>query len=68
MSSVRNSSLCWRYNLQALAALIDRDNINELISSAGIPGEIGILSVDVDGNDFWAWEPINCINSIIVVF
>ena len=67
MNSVRNSSLCWRYNLQALAAWIDRDNINELISSAGISGEIGILSVDIDGNDYWVWEAIICINPIIVV-
>ena len=67
MASVRNRSLCWRYNLQALAAWIDRDNINELISSAGISGEIGILSVDIDGNDYWIWEAINCINPIIVV-
>ncbi|MCP9900659.1 hypothetical protein KBZ12_18190 [Cyanobium sp. Cruz CV13-4-11] len=67
MTSVRNSSLCWRYNLQALAAWIDRDNINELISSAGISGEIGILSVDIDGNDYWVWEAIICINPIIVV-
>ena len=67
MASVRNSSLCWRYNLQALAAWIDRDNINELISSAGITGEIGILSVDIDGNDYWVWEAINCVNPIIVV-
>jgi hypothetical protein len=67
MASVRNSSLCWRYNLQALAAWIDRDNINELISSAGISGEIGLLSVDIDGNDYWVWEKIICINPIIVV-
>jgi len=67
MDAVRNSSLCWRYNLQALAAWIDRDNINKLISSAGISGEIGILSVDIDGNDYWVWEAITCINPIVVV-
>jgi hypothetical protein len=67
MASVRNSPLCWRYNLQALAAWIDRDNINELISSAGISGEIGILSVDIDGNDYWVWEAISCVNPIIVI-
>jgi hypothetical protein len=67
MASVKNSSLCWRYNLQALAAWIDRDNINELILSAGITGVIGVLSIDVDGNDYWIWEAINCVNPIIVI-
>ena len=42
----------WKYDLQAIAAFITRDNINELISSAGINGDIGILSIDLDGNDY----------------
>ena len=30
------------------------DNINELIDSLGLPPQI--LSIDVDGNDYWLWE------------
>ena len=57
----------WKHDLSALAAFIDAGNINELISSAGVSGEIGLLSIDIDGNDYWVWENINVVDPIIVV-
>ena len=39
-------------------AHIKVDNINELIKSAGMEGEIGLLSIDIDGNDYWIWKAI----------
>ena len=35
-----------------MTAFIDRDNINGLIGGAGIEGDIGLLSIDLDGNDY----------------
>jgi hypothetical protein len=67
MRRVRNSSIYWRHNLVAVAAFIDADNINGLIRDAGFSGEIGLLSVDIDGNDYWVWERIDAVNPIIVV-
>ena len=46
---------------------INRDNINSLIRDANISGEIDVLSVDVDGNDYWLWQTIDCIEPRIVV-
>lgn len=57
----------WKYDLQAIAAFITRDNINELISSAGINGDIGILSIDLDGNDYWILDAIECVNPRILI-
>lgn len=67
MNAVRNSDLYWRYDLQAVSAFITRENINSLIQNAGISGDIGILSVDIDGNDYWVWEAIDCIRPRIVI-
>jgi hypothetical protein len=66
MESVKISSLYWRYNLKAIAAWIDRENINDLILSSGLQGTIGFLSIDIDGNDYWVWERISCIKPIII--
>jgi len=57
----------WRHNLTAVAAFIDRDNVNDLFARKGFEGEIGLLSVDIDGNDYWVWESIGVVNPIIVV-
>jgi len=45
---------------------ITRENINSLISSAGFEGEIDLLSIDIDGNDYWMWEAITAIRPRVV--
>ena len=67
MRRVRNSAIYWRHNLVAVDAFIDADNINGLIKDAGFCGEIGLLSIDIDGNDYWVWERIDVVNPIVVV-
>jgi hypothetical protein len=57
----------WRHDLTAVAAFIDRDNVNDLFVRHGFSGEIGLLSIDIDGNDYWVWERIEAVNPIIVV-
>jgi hypothetical protein len=47
--------------LNIVNAFIDKDNINAIIEKAGITGSIDFLSIDVDGNDYWIWEAIDCI-------
>ena len=47
--------------------LITRENINELISKGGLKGEIGLLSIDIDGNDYWVWEAIDVIDPQVVI-
>lgn len=46
---------------------ITRENINALITQGGLSGEIGILSIDIDGNDYWVWEKIDVIQPQIVI-
>lgn len=42
-------------------------NINPLLTREKFTGEIGLLSVDIDGNDYWVWEAIEVIQPKIVV-
>ncbi len=64
---VHASHYFWKHDLTARAAFIDASNINGLISAAGFAGDIGLLSIDIDGNDYWVWETIDVVNPIIVV-
>lgn len=64
---IKSDPIYWRYNIKAECCFIDRDNINEIIKRNGILGDIGILSVDIDGNDYWIWEAIDCISPRIVI-
>lgn len=64
---IKKQSLYWKYSLKAVQSFITVDNINTTIIDNGIKGEIGILSVDIDGNDYWVTEAINCINPILLI-
>ncbi len=48
-------------------AFIQAENINSLIKDAGIEGEIGLLSIDIDGNDYWVWKAIDVISPQVVI-
>jgi hypothetical protein len=67
VKAVESDGLAWRYDLTARPAFITRENINELISGAGFGGEIGLLSIDIDGNDYWVWEALRTIRPIICI-
>jgi len=46
---------------------ITRGNINQIISDNGFSGEIDLLSLDIDGNDYWIWKEMDCISPRVVV-
>jgi hypothetical protein len=48
-------------------AWITAETVDNLIQSNGVTGEIDLLSIDVDGNDFWVWKAITCISPRVVV-
>lgn len=64
---IKNDGISWACELHAVAAFITKENINELISRVNFNQEVGILSIDIDGNDYWIWKEINCINPVIVI-
>jgi hypothetical protein len=65
---IKNDFVYWKYNLTAIASFITKDNINDIIKNyTKEKTDIGLLSVDIDGNDYWVWQKIECINPRIVV-
>ena len=67
IARIRRQPYCCRHSLSAVEALVTRENVNDLFRSNGFEGEIGLLSVDVDGNDYWIWDAIDCVRSALVV-
>jgi hypothetical protein len=64
---IKQDSIYWRFNLKAECAFLTRENIDASIAGQGISGDIGLLSIDIDGNDYWVWEAISCVSPRIVV-
>lgn len=53
--------------LKVLKEFITKDNINELFSKAGFKGEIDLLSIDIDGNDYYVFDEISIVNPRVVI-
>ena len=64
---IKSGFIYWKYDLTAYHSFITKDNINELIGRYTSCTDIGLLSIDIDGNDYWVWEAINVIHPRIVI-
>lgn len=65
--TIRKQPFYWAHDLSTVTAFIDADNINDVIGGAGYRGRIGLLSIDIDGNDYWIWDKISVVDPVIVV-
>lgn len=48
-------------------ARITKQNANQVLKDAGFEGEIDLLSIDIDGIDYWIWKEIEIIKPRVVV-
>jgi hypothetical protein len=67
VDAIRKDPIYWMHDLTAISAFIDADNINDLIRDAGFTGEVGVLSIDIDGVDYWVWDRLNVVKPVIVI-
>lgn len=50
--------------LDIYEALVDRLNVNSLVASSA--NDVDLLSIDIDGNDYWVWEALESISPRVV--
>ena len=48
-------------------AWITVENVNQLISEHGFSGELDLLSIDMDGVEYWIWKAVDCVSPRVVV-
>jgi hypothetical protein len=64
---IKKSELYWKHNLNAVCEFITAENIDSLLlkySPVKIPG---IISIDIDGIDYWVWKNIISLEPIIII-
>jgi hypothetical protein len=57
----------WRYDLTARCAFVTRENVNDLLGASGFAQDLGILSIDVDGMDYWILDAIEAVRPRILI-
>lgn len=64
---IEESGLRWRHTIEGRQVFITRENLPGLLDQEGYSGDIGLLSIDLDGNDYWVWQALTDVRARIVV-
>jgi hypothetical protein len=56
-----------RGRLRVLEAFVTAEGIEELFRRGAVPAEPDLLSIDIDGNDYWVWQAIRAFRPRVVV-
>lgn len=55
------------YPPKLIKTWITAENVDTLIAENGFAGEIDLLSIDLDGVDWWIWKALSCVSPRVVV-
>ena len=70
VSYIKNQDLYWRYNLNVKNVFVTQKNINFLVETflkKNNVDKLGLISIDIDGVDYWIWKELTVIDPEIVV-
>lgn len=54
-------------NAQIKKHLVTAENINDIFALYDIPHSFDLLSIDVDGNDYWVWRALRWQPRVVVI-
>lgn len=67
IARLKSSDFFWRYPLHARASFITRENVRALLDDSGFDKDPGILSVDIDGVDYFILEQLDTWRPSILI-
>jgi len=67
MARLRRRPWFWRHDLEARACFVTRENVDGEIAKWARGEPVGLLHIDVDGNDYWLWDAVRSIAPGVVV-
>ncbi len=65
--NIMSQRVYWKHNLTIKNKFVNKDNINNLVEEMNIPKKIGLLSLDIDGVDYWVLKELKSLDAAIVV-
>lgn len=64
---IKKQNYYWKYELEAEDAFVTKENVNNIVKKYDFNQNIGLLSIDIDGNDYWVWDAISSINPDVLI-
>jgi hypothetical protein len=67
IARLKASYFYWKHDLAAIDAFVTRENINDLLARSGFDEDVGILCIDLDGNDYYILDAIRNFRPRILI-
>ena len=67
IKDIKSQRVYWKHNLRAINEFITKDNINNIIKKFNIPKKLGLLSLDIDGVDYWVLKKLSVLDPSIII-
>ncbi len=46
---------------------VDAENVNSLFAKYHVPQEFDVMSIDIDGNDYWVWKALRYQPRVVII-
>ena len=67
VKDIKSQRIFWKHNLRVENEFITKDNINAIVKKINVPKKLGLLSLDIDGVDYWILNNLSFLEPSIVV-
>jgi hypothetical protein len=67
VKNIKSQRVYWKHNLKVKNKFLTKENINAVIKKLNVPKKLGLLSLDIDGIDYWALKELSAINPAIII-
>tara|TARA_B100000780_G_scaffold273525_1_gene237222 strand:- start:906 stop:1748 length:843 start_codon:yes stop_codon:yes gene_type:complete len=67
VKKIKSQRIFWRHNLKIANEFITKDNINDVIKKFNVPKKLGLLSLDIDGVDYWVLNELSVLDPSIII-
>ena len=54
-------------NVRLVQATVQPDSVERVLAEADVPTDLDLMSIDIDGNDYWVWRAIERYRPQVVV-
>lgn len=55
------------HNIGLLRESVTAENVNAVFGKRGVPVQFDVLSIDVDGNDYWIWKALRYDPRVVII-
>ena len=67
VEDIKSQRIFWKHRLKVVNEFITKDNINNIIKKINVPKKLGLLSLDIDGVDYWVLKELAVLDPSIII-